>query len=168
MTRLSLFEFAGGHDAMLALATACTERCMQDPELSHAFSHGMDPNHDQHLAAYWAEVLGGPPSYSESLGGHSGMLALHAAQGAPDEWGDRFEDCFVAAMDDAGLPRDPEFRKAMGDYMHWATREVNFYSPPGSTVKPNLPMPRWSWHGLVETDGPNQDDRGAGSRRTAG
>lgn len=148
--RPSLYEFAGGHDAFLALATACTERCLQDPELSHAFSHGMDPNHDEHLAAYWAEVLGGPPRYSESFGGHSSMLTIHAAQGAPDEWGDRFEACFVAAMDDAQLPADPEFRKAMRDYMHWATREVNGYSPPGSKVEPNQPMPRWSWQGLEE------------------
>ena len=148
MTRLSLYEFAGGHEAFLALATACTERCMQDPELNHAFSQGLSPNHDEHLAAYWAEVLGGPPSYSRSFGGHSGMLAIHAAQGAPDGWGDRFEACFVAAMDDARLPTDPDFRTAMRDYMHWATREVNRYSPHGSGVEPNQPMPRWSWQGL--------------------
>jgi hemoglobin len=150
MSRPSLYEFAGGEDAFLALAAACTERCMQDPELNHAFSQGLSPNHDQHLAAYWAEVLGGPPSYSRSFGGHSAMLAIHAAQGAPDEWGDRFEACFVAAMDDARLPADPDFRTAMRDYMHWATREVNRYSPPDSTVEPNQPMPRWSWQGLEE------------------
>lgn len=121
---------------------------MQDPELSHAFSDGMHPNHDEHLSAYWAEVMGGPKEYSEKLGGHSGMLTLHAAHGAPDEWGDRFEACFIAAMEDAHLPTDPEFRKAMREYMHWATREVNAYSPMGSTVKPNLEMPRWSWRGL--------------------
>ena len=148
MTRPTLYEFAGGHAAMLALATACTERCIQDPELNHAFSHPMDPDHDEHLAAYWAEVLGGPNRYSEELGGHSKMLTMHAAQGAPDEWGDRFEACFVAAMDDAQLPEDPEFRNAMRDYMHWATRQVNAYSPPGSAVEPNLLMPRWSWEGL--------------------
>lgn len=123
---------------------------MQDQELNHAFSQGLDPDHDEHLAAYWAEVLGGPPRYSESLGGHSGMLTIHAAKGAPDEWGDRFEACFVQAMDDAHLPEDPEFRKAMRDYMHWATREVNRYQPHGSTVEPKLPMPRWSWRGLVK------------------
>ena len=134
MTRPTLYEFAGGHDAMLALAAACTERCLLDPELNHAFSQELSPNHDEHLAAYWGEVLGGPPSYSRSFGGQTGMLTIHAAHGAPDEWGDRFETCFVAAMDDAQLPSDPEFRKAMRDYMHWATREVNRYSPVGSTV----------------------------------
>jgi hemoglobin len=79
------------------------------------------------------------------------MLTIHAAQGAPDEWGDRFEACFVQAMDDAQLAGDPDFRKAMRDYMHWATREVNAYSPVDSEVKPDLPMPRWTWEGLQET-----------------
>ena len=133
---------------MLALAAAVTERCIADPELNHAFSHGMSHNHNENLAAYWAEVLGGPPSYSGNLGGHTGMLTLHAAQGAPDEWGDRFEACFLQGMDDAELPEDPEFRKVMRDYIHWATRQVNHYSPVGSEVERDLPMPRWTWDGL--------------------
>ena len=151
MGRPSLYEFAGGGDAFLGLAAAVTERCIADPELNHAFSHGLSPNHNEHLAGYWAEVFGGPPSYSRSLGGHSGMLTIHAAQGAPDEWGDRFETCFLQGLDDAELPTDPEFRNAMREYIHWATREVNAYSPIGSSVKPNLTMPRWSWQGRVET-----------------
>ena len=150
MPRPSLYEFAGGHDALLALAAATTERCIADPELNHAFAQEMSPDHNERLAAYWAEVLGGPPVYSRAHGGHSGMLTIHAGHGAPDEWGDRFEACFVAAMDDAELPADPEFRQAMRDYMHWATREVNAYSPVGSAVKPGLPMPRWTWKGLQE------------------
>ena len=150
MDRPSIYDFAGGEQAFLALAAATTERCMEDPELNHAFSHGLSPRHNENLAAYWAEVFGGPPSYSRNLGGHSGMLTIHAAQGAPDEWGDRFEACFVQAMDDARLPRDEDFRKALTAYMHWATREVNRYSPVGSTVEAGKPMPRWSWEGPVE------------------
>jgi len=150
VARASIYEFAGGNQAFLALATAVTERCIEEPELNHAFSHGLSRNHNENLAAYWAEVFGGPSSYSRNLGGHSGMLTLHAAQGAPDEWGDRFESCFIQAMDDAELPDDPEFRKAMRDYIHWATREVNWYSPVGSRVEAEKRMPRWSWDGPVE------------------
>jgi len=148
MTRSSIFEFAGGEEAFLALAAATHERCLQDPELKHHFSHHVSPGHTEHLAAYWAEVFGGPPRYSENLGGHSGMLGIHAGEGAPDEMGDRFEVCFIQAIDDAGLPDDPELRAAMTSYMHWATRQVNSYSPPGTRVQPDLPMPRWSWDGL--------------------
>ena len=148
--RPSLYEFAGGEQAFLALAAATHERCLQDPELNHPFSHGLSPRHVENLAAYWAEVLGGPPRYSNVLGGHSGMLTIHAGQGAPDEMGDRFETCFIQAMDDAELPREPEFRRALSEYIHWATREVNSYAPAGARVDPDQPMPHWSWDGLQE------------------
>jgi len=144
-----MYEFAGGEQAFLALAAATHERCLADPELNHPFSHHVSPRHTENLAAYWAEVFGGPPRYSSNLGGHSGMLSIHAGEGAPEEMGDRFEACFVQAMDDARLPDDREFRKAMRDYIHWATREVNAYAPAGTHVAPGQPMPRWSWEGLV-------------------
>jgi hemoglobin len=148
MDRPSIYEFAGGEQAFLALAAATHERCLQDPELNHPFSHHVSANHLENLAAYWAEVFGGPARYSTLLGGHSGMLGIHAGQGAPDEMGDRFEACFVQAMDDAELPGDAEFRTALTDYIHWATREVNSYAPVGVRVDPDQPMPRWSWEGL--------------------
>ena len=144
-----MYEFAGGEQAFLALAAATHERCLADPELNHPFSHHVSPRHTENLAAYWAEVFGGPSRYSSNLGGHSGMLSIHAGEGAPEEMGDRFEACFVQAMDDARLPEDREFRKAMRDYIHWATREVNAYAPAGTHVAPGQPMPRWSWEGLI-------------------
>jgi hemoglobin len=151
VARSSIYDFAGGADGFLALAAATTERCLLDPELSHAFSHGPSPRHDENLAAYWAEVFGGPDSYSRNLGGHSAMLLMHAGHGTPEEWGDRFERCFLQALDDAELPEDPEFRRVMREYIHWATREVNTYGPTGASVKDGLAMPRWSWEGRQAT-----------------
>src|SRR6478752_2101885 len=67
--RSTLFEFAGGSPAFIALATAHHARCLADPELNHPFSHpDQHPQHIERLAAYWAEVMGGPPSYSQSCG----------------------------------------------------------------------------------------------------
>jgi len=149
MSRPSIYEFAGGEQGFLALAAATHERCLADPELNHPFSHHVSPRHIENLAAYWAEVFGGPPSYSTNLGGHSGMLTIHAGEGAPEEMGDRFEACFIQAMDDAELPKDTAFRRALRDYIHWATREVNSYAPAGTHVEPHQPMPRWTWDGLV-------------------
>ena len=146
-----MYEFAGGDDAFLALAAATTERCIADPELNHAFAQQLSPRHNENLAAYWAEVFGGPTRYSRSLGGHTGMLDIHAGHGAPDEWGDRFEACFIAALDDAELPADADFRRALHEYIRWATREVNSVSPAGSSVSPGLTMPHWSWDGLQKT-----------------
>ena len=142
-----MFEFAGGDPAFLELAAAHHERCLQDPELNHPFSRGVSPQHVERLAAYWAEVFGGPARYSESHGGHSTMLEIHAGQGAGDDFGPRFVACFMQAADDAGLPDDPEFRAGIRAYMEWAVGEVVSYAPHGSRVPASLPVPRWSWNG---------------------
>jgi hemoglobin len=147
VTRPSMFEFAGGEPAFLALAAALHKRCLEDPELNHPFSHTGNPQHIENLAAYWAEVFGGPARYSSSLGGHSGMLGIHAGQGAEDELGRRFAACFVQAADDAHLPDDPEFRAGLRAYIERAVAEVMAYSPAGARVATDLPVPHWSWDG---------------------
>jgi hemoglobin len=152
MARPSIFEYAGGSPAFLALATAHHERCLRDPVLNHPFSHPGHPQHVERLGSYWAEVFGGPAVYSEAAGGHSAMLAVHAAQGAEEDLGRRFVACFVQAIDDAGLPEDPDFRAALRSYMESAVAEVMAYSPRGSTVPPALPTPRWSWNGRQTLD----------------
>jgi hemoglobin len=142
-----IYEFAGGDLAFLALAAAHHERCLQDPELNHAFSQGVNPAHIENLAFYWAEVFGGPARYSELHGGHSGMLEIHARKGIGDDWPQRFVSCFMQAADDVGLPEDPEFRGAIRSYMEWATEEVESYAPAESQVPQESPVPRWGWKG---------------------
>jgi hemoglobin len=155
VARPSIFEVAGGEPAFLALATAHHKRCLEDPELNHPFSHPGHPDHVQRLGSYWAEVFGGPAIYSGSCGGQSFMLGLHAATGAQPDLGERFVQCFVAAIDDVGLPDDPEFRATLRAYMEWAVAEVMSYSPRGSTVPADLLVPRWSWDGLQRSSTPS-------------
>jgi hemoglobin len=82
-----MFEFAGGMPAFEALAAAHHKRCLEDPVLAHPSSHTGSPDHVRRLAEYWAEVFGGPPTYSESFGGHSAMLGIHAGEGADKDLG---------------------------------------------------------------------------------
>ena len=150
--RPTLFEYAGGEPAFLALARAHHARCLADPELNHPFSHpGQHPQHVERLAAYWAEVMGGPPRYSEQCGTQSGLLYMHSDTGDMSDLGRRFVDCFALAADDAGLPAEPDFRAALRAYMEWAVSDVLTYSPHGSVVPGDLPMPHWSWDGLRAT-----------------
>ena len=143
--RRSMFEFAGRSPAFLRLAKAFHRRCLEDPVLAHPFSHPGNPHHVERLADYWAEVFGGPPRYSTSFGGHSGMLRIHAGQEADEDLGARFLACFMQAVDDAGLPADTEFRSNLRHYMEWAVADVLSYSPSGSSVPMGLPIPRWDW-----------------------
>ena len=147
--RPRLLEFAGGEAAFLAFAAAHHARCLRDPELNHPFSHpGQHPEHVERLAAYWAEVMGGPPRYSQSCGDQSGVLHLHSGNGDMGDMGRRFVDCFVRAADDAELPENPEFRAALRAYMEWAVDDVLAYSPHDAVVPMGATMPHWSWDGL--------------------
>jgi hemoglobin len=147
--RPSLYEFAGGEPAFLALATAHHARCLADPELNHPFSHpGQHPQHVERLAAYWAEVLGGPPSYSQAhRGTHAAVVHMHCGNGDMSDLNRRFVACFVAAMDDAGPPADTEFRDALRGYMEWAVVEVSGHVEAVPDIPDDAPMPLWSWGG---------------------
>jgi len=145
---VTLYEFAGGSEAIVALARAHHARCLADPELNHPFSkEDQHPEHVERLAAYWSEVLGGPPAYSSDCGDELGMLTMHAGNGDMGDLGERFVACFVAALDDARLPDDPRFREAMEAYMRHAVETVLAYSDV-QEAEPGLPMPRWGWDGL--------------------
>jgi len=144
----TLFDFAGGMPAFLALAQSHHARCLADPELNHPFSHpNQHPEHTERLGAYWAEVMGGPPVYSSTCGDQSAVLRMHAGNGDMTDLGRRFIRCFVLAADDAGLPSDPAFRAALRDYMEWAVMNV-LIEVPEDKVPAGLAMPRWSWDGL--------------------
>lgn len=148
--RPTLYEFAGGDRAFLALATAHHARCLADPELNHPFSHpGQHPQHVERLGAYWAEVMGGPPRYSRTCGDHGALLQMHAGNGDMSDLGRRFTECFVGAADDANLPEDPEFRAALRSYMQWAVDDVLAYSAPDAVVPTGSAVPRWTWDGLA-------------------
>jgi len=147
--RPTLFEFAGGEPAFLALAEAHHARCLADPELNHPFSHaGRHPQHVERLAAYWGEVMGGPPAFSLCCGDQSGVLRMHAGTGDMRDLGERFLRCFVAAADDARLPADPDFRAQLHAYMRWAVDDVLAYSAEDAVVVAGAAMPRWGWDGL--------------------
>jgi hemoglobin len=145
--RPSLYELAGGEPAFLELARAHHARCLTDPELNHPFSHGgLDPRHVERLGWYWAEVMGGPPRFTEECGDHARVLTMHAGNGDMTDLGRRFVDCFVRAADDAGLPADPEFRTALRRYMEWAVDDVLAHADP-EQVPAAAPVPHWSWDG---------------------
>jgi len=145
----SLYDAAGGRTALTTLAHAWHERCLADPVVSHAFSHGFHPDHTARLAAYWAEALGGPAGYSGSVQGESVVVRMHSGNGPHDEMDRRALAAFVAAMDDAGLPDDPRLRGALTDYFAWGIAELNHRYPSPEDVPDDLDVPRWSWEGPV-------------------
>jgi hemoglobin len=145
----SVYEAAGGSDGLLRLAQAWHARVMADEVVSHAFSHGFHPQHDERLAAYWAEALGGPAAYSGTCGDETFVVRLHSGNGPHEEMDRRAIECFGRALEDVGL--DGPLRRVLHDYFAWATTTTMArYHGSADEVPAGLSIPRWSWDGLQD------------------
>ena len=99
----TVYEAAGGAGGLLRLASAWHARVMADEVVSHAFSHGFHPEHTERLAAYWAEALGGPMTFSTEYGDETSVVRMHSGNGAHDDMDRRAIACFDQALADVGL-----------------------------------------------------------------
>lgn len=145
----TVFEAAGGHEGLRRLAKAWHDRVMADEVVSHAFSHGFHPQHVQRLAAYWAEALGGPSTYSELYGDETSVVRMHSGNGKHEEMDRRAILCFDQALADVGLANNATLRQVLHDYFAWATTTtMSRYQRSADEVPSGLTVPRWSWDGL--------------------
>ena len=106
----TVFEAAGGNDGLRRLADAWHRRVMADDVVAHAFSHGFHPQHVERLAAYWAEALGGPSTYSDSYGDETTVVKMHSGNGEHDEMDGRAIAYFDQALVDVGLAFSTQVR----------------------------------------------------------
>jgi hemoglobin len=144
----SVYEAAGGSEGMLRLAEAWHERVLADEVVSHAFSHGFSPQHTERLAAYWAEALGGPTTFSDTYGDETSVVRIHSGNGLHEDMDRLAIECFDQALDDVGLTADP-LRQVLHDYFAWATTTtMAHYHDSADDVPDGLTIPRWSWDGL--------------------
>jgi hemoglobin len=147
----TVFEATGGISGLRRLAEAWHHRVMADDVVSHAFSHGFHPQHVERLAAYWAEALGGPSTYSDTYGDETTVVKMHSGNGKHDEMDRRAIACFDEALVDAGLADDAALRQVLHDYFAWATTTTMArYHQSADDVPSGLSIPRWSWDGLQE------------------
>jgi hemoglobin len=140
----TLHDWLGGLPVLERLTTRFYEHVKQDPLLAPVFAH-MGAEHPAHVAAFLAEVLGGPAAYSERHGGHPHMIRQHLNRHLTHEKRRRWVELLLATADEQGLPDDPEFRSALVGYLEWGSRLAVINSQPGATVDPHAPMPRWVW-----------------------
>lgn len=152
----SVFEAVGGVQGLLRLAGAWHERVMADEIVSHAFSHGFHPEHTERLAAYWAEALGGPALYSETMGNETAVVRTHSGNGPHEEMDERAIACFDEALNDVGFTAGDPVRQVLYDYFTWATNgPMARYHDSADDVPDDLEIPKWSWDGLrPDTDVP--------------
>src|SRR5215475_9346805 len=143
----TIYEAAGGRKAFLDLAHAWHARCLADPVVSHAFSHGFHPQHTERLAAYWAEALGGPPHFSTEISDETTVVQVHSGHGEHVDMDERGQVCFAQALEDAGFPNDPRLRETLKAYFRWATERLSSYPRSPDDVPGGLALAHWSWDG---------------------
>ena len=146
----TIYEAVGGREGLLRLAGAWHARVLADEIVSHAFSHGYHPQHTERLAAYWAEALGGPTTYSEQYGEETSVVRIHSGNGPHEEMDERAIACFDRALDDIGLVRNGRLWSVLHDYFAWATTTTMArYHRSADDVPEGLQIPKWSWNGRV-------------------
>ena len=141
----TLYDWAGGRDALRRLIDAFYDRVERDDLLAPFFPGGVSEEHRDHVTDWWSEVFGGPTEYTDRHGGYEAMLAHHRELGITPEQRLHFVTTMMRAADDASLPDDPEFRSALVAYLEWGTRLAFQNSQPDAEVIERAPVPRWGW-----------------------
>lgn len=144
-TTPTLYEWAGGLDALRRMIDAFYDRVERLDLFDPLFPGGVTEEHRDFVTAWWAEVFGGPPRYTEDLGGYEKMLHHHRNLGITTEQRAAFVSTMSIAADDADLPADPEFRSALLAYLEWGTRLAFENSRADATPSESAPVPRWGW-----------------------
>lgn len=144
MTTPTLYEWAGGHEALRRLTEVFYNQVLEDPILAPVFAH-MSENHREHVAIWLGEVFRGHSRYTDELGGYPAMLSHHMNLQLTEEQRSRWATLIASSADPAGLPNDPEFRSAFVAYVEWGTRIALANSQPDATPPPKAPVPHWGW-----------------------
>ena len=143
----SLYEHAGGEEAIHRLEDVFYGKILTDPVLKPLFGEGR-PTHVDRLTAFTAESFGGPDRFSRELGfGH--LISVHRHLKITEEQRQRFVELYMEALEEASLPDDEPFREAVRSHVEFGSRVAMQNSHAESDDELHLlrEVPRWSWQG---------------------
>jgi hemoglobin len=143
----SLYAFAGGEEAIHRLEQVFYDSVLRDPLLHPLFGAGR-PEHVPHLTAFTAESFGGPDTFSRELG-FAHLIAVHRGLEITEAQRERFVELYLAALDTAGMPTDPDFRAAVREHVEFGSRVAvqNSHARTDDELHPLREVPRWTWAG---------------------
>jgi hemoglobin len=141
----SLFEIAGGEAALHHLEDTFYAKVLADPLLQQLFGKGQ-PRHVDNLTAFTAESFGGPDRFTRELGFRH-LIDVHRNLHITEEQRQRFVTLYAEALDDSGMPADPDFRAAVLEHIDFGTRVAmqNSNAADESELHPLREVPRWRW-----------------------
>jgi hemoglobin len=146
----TLFEHAGGEEALHRLEQIFYDSVLADPLLRPLFGEGR-PSHVDHLTAFTAESFGGPDRFSRELG-FAHLIGVHRGLRITEAQRKRFVELYLAALDAAGMPSDAAFREAVREHVEFGSKVAmqNSHAESDDELHPLREVPRWTWAGDEE------------------
>jgi hemoglobin len=143
----SLYEHAGGEEALHQLEDTFYTSVLADPLLQPLFGTGQ-PQHVDHLTAFTAESFGGPDRFTRELG-FEHLVAVHRGLQITENQRKRFVELYMAALDEVGMPDDEEFREAVRSHVEFGSKVAlqNSHAKNDDELHPLREVPRWTWAG---------------------
>jgi hemoglobin len=143
----TLFEHAGGEKALHRLEQVFYDSVLADPLLQPLFGEGR-PSHVDNLTAFTAESFGGPDRFSRELG-FAHIITVHRGLKITEEQRQRFVELYMAALDAAEMPGDPEFRAAVREHVEFGSKVAmqNSHAESDEELHRLREVPRWTWAG---------------------
>lgn len=141
----SIFEHAGGADAIRRFIDVFYRSVLVDPLLQPLFGEGR-PDHVDHLTAFDVESFGGPREFTPTFG-FARLIEVHRGLGITEEQRQRFVALYLAAADTAGLPDDERFRAALHSHVEFGSKVAtqNSHARTDAELHPLREVPQWQW-----------------------
>jgi hemoglobin len=141
----SLYEHAGGDEALHRLEELFYDKALADPVLSALFTERV-PTHVDHLTWFTAESFGGPDRFTRELGFRY-LIDVHRHLKISDEQRERFVEVYLAALDEAGFPDDEPFRQAIREHVEFGAgvAQQNSWAEADADLHPIREVPHWDW-----------------------
>lgn len=143
----TLFEHAGGEQALHRLEQLFYDSVLEDPLLRPLFGDGQ-PQHVDHLTMFTAETFGGPDRFTRELG-FQHLIDVHRGLAITEQQRQRFVSLYMAAIDAADLPSDEPFRSALREHAEFGSEVAMRHSraKTDGELHPLREVPRWRWAG---------------------
>jgi hemoglobin len=141
----TLYEHAGGEDALHRLEQLFYDKALADPVLREVFAERV-PTHVDHLTWFTAEAFGGPDRFTREVG-FAHIIDVHRHRKITESQRDRFVALYLEALDEAGLPDDEPFRAAVLAHVRFGAdvAQQNSWAENDTDLHPIRHVPKWRW-----------------------
>jgi hemoglobin len=145
MEPTTLYEHAGGWDALYRLSDLFYHHCLADPVLRPLFGQEK-PGHVEKFTAFTAETFGGPDKFSKDMGGFKHLIDAHRGFKITEEQRRRFVELYLQSADEADLPNDQPFRDALKSHIEFGSHvaKQNSNATNDSELHPLREVPKWN------------------------